>query len=128
MSRMSHMDGAISHTILKHPTVALFTMERNMGVELCDYCRWSHLHGRVIHGKLSEEYPDPHRQLQHLLHNTMLLIINEFSLDLDTQMSDTTQTHLLLIALIDKFDPLAVVAINNGVDVELVNSIRRDNF
>jgi len=80
-----------------------------------------------LHGKKTKEYPDPDRHLQHL-HSTMLLIIRELSSDLETQISDTTQTHLLFAASIERFHRLAQVAIDNGVDVEIVNGISRNEF
>jgi hypothetical protein len=58
----------------------------------------------------------------------MLRIIRELSSDLETQISDTTQTHLLFAASVDKFNRLAQVAINHGVDVEIVNGISRNEF
>lgn len=73
-----------------------------------------------VHGNQTQVYPDPNHHLQHL-HNTMLLIIRELSLDLDTQISDTTQT-------VDRFNHLTQIAIDNSVDVEIVNSIRRNHF
>ncbi len=82
---------------------------------------------RFVHGEVSQEYPDPDGHLQRL-HSTMLLIIKELSSDLDTQISDTTQTHLLFTTWVDRFNRLAQVAINNGVDVEIVDSIRHDQF
>ena len=80
-----------------------------------------------VHGNQTQVYPDPNHHLQHL-HNTMLLIIRELSLDLDTQISDTTQTHLLLTSWVDRFNHLAQIAIDNSIDVEIVNSIRRNQF
>jgi hypothetical protein len=71
--------------------------------------------------KKTKEYPDPDGHLQHL-HSTMLLIIRELTSDLESQISDTTQTHLLFTAAIERFNRLAQVAIDNGVDVEIVRN------